>query len=158
MNNILIKTLAFFFIIGLSACSYKPIFSEQNYGFEIEKIILNGEKDINRIINSKLKSIKSDGEIEKERYTLVIQSKKSREIVSKDSKGDPLKFKLIIFVEYEVSKNGNLLLNNKIEKNNVYNNETDKFELEQTEDIILEKLTESISDSLVSSIINLDDN
>ncbi len=158
MNNIFIKTLAFFFIIGLSACSYKPIFSEQNYGFEIEKIILNGEKDINRIINSKLKSIKSDGEIEKERYTLVIQSKKSREIVSKDSKGDPLKFKLIIFVEYEVSKNGNLLLNNKIEKNNVYNNETDKFELEQTEDIILEKLTESISDSLVSSIINLDDN
>ena len=141
MNNIFIKTLAFFFIIGLSACSYKPIFSEQNYGFEIEKIILNGEKDINRIINSKLKSIKSDGEIEKERYTLVIQSKKSREIVSKDSKGDPLKFKLIIFVEYEVSKNGNLLLNNKIEKNNVYNNETDKFELEQTEDIILEKLT-----------------
>ncbi len=158
MNNIFIKTLTFFFIIGLSACSYKPIFSEQNYGFEIEKIILNGEKDINRIINSKLKSIKSDGEIEKERYTLVIQSKKSREIVSKDSKGDPLKFKLIIFVEYEVSKNGNLLLNNKIEKNNVYNNETDKFELEQTEDIILEKLTESISDSLVSSIINLDDN
>ena len=65
---------------------------------------------------------------------------------------------MIIFVEYEVSKNGNLLLNNKIEKNNVYNNETDKFELEQTEDIILEKLTESISDSLVSSIINLDDN
>ena len=158
MNNIFIKTITFFFIIGLSACSYKPIFSEQNYGFEIEKIILNGEKDINRIINSKLKSIKSDGEIEKERYTLVIQSKKSREIVSKDSKGDPLKFKLIIFVEYEVSKNGNLLLNNKIEKNNVYNNETDKFELEQTEDIILEKLTESISDSLVSSIINLDDN
>ena len=158
MNNIFIKILTFFLVIGISACSYKPIFSEQNYGFEIEKIILNGEKDINRIINSKLKSIKSDGEIEKERYTLVIQSKKSREIVSKDSKGDPLKFKLIIFVEYEVSKNGNLLLNNKIEKNNVYNNETDKFELEQTEDIILEKLTESISDSLVSSIINLDDN
>ena len=158
MNNIFIKILTFLLIVNLSACSYKPIFSEQNYGFEIEKIILNGEKDINRIINSKLKSIKSDGEIEKERYTLVIQSKKSREIVSKDSKGDPLKFKLIIFVEYEVSKNGNLLLNNKIEKNNVYNNETDKFELEQTEDIILEKLTESISDSLVSSIINLDDN
>ena len=158
MNNIFIKTITFFFIIGLSACSYKPIFSEQNYGFEIEKIILNGEKDINRIINSKLKSIKSDGEIKKEKYTLVIQSKKNREIVSKDSKGDPLKFKMIIFVEYKVLKNGNLLLNNKIEKNNVYNNVSDKFELEQTEDIILEKLTGIISDSLISSIINLDDN
>ena len=158
MNNIFIKTLTFFFIIGLSACSYKPIFSEQNYGFEIEKIILNGEKDINRVINTKLKSIKSDGKIKKERYTLEIQSKKMREIVSKDSKGDPLKFKMIILVEYKVSKEGNLIFSNKIEKNNVYNNDSDKFELEQTEDIILEKLTGSISDSLISSIINLDDN
>ena len=107
MNNIFIKTITFFFIIGLSACSYKPIFSEQNYGFEIEKIILNGEKDINRIINSKLKSIKSDGEIKKEKYTLVIQSKKNREIVSKDSKGDPLKFKMVISIEYKLSKKGN---------------------------------------------------
>ena len=158
MNNIFIKTITFFFIIGLSACSYKPIFSEQNYGFEIEKIILNGEKDINRIINSKLKSIKSDGEIKKEKYTLVIQSKKNREIVSKDSKGDPLKFKMVISIEYKLSKKGNLILSNKIEKDDVYNNDSDKFELEQTEDIILEKLTGSISDSLISSIINLDDN
>ena len=158
MNNIFIKTITFFLIIGLSACSYKPIFSEQNYGFEIEKIILNGEKDINRIINSKLKSIKSDGEIKKEKYTLVIQSKKNREIVSKDSKGDPLKFKMVISIEYKLSKKGNLILSNKIEKDNVYNNDSDKFELEQTEDIILEKLTGSISDSLISSIINLNDN
>ena len=158
MNNIFIKILTFFLVIGISACSYKPIFSEQNYGFEIEKIILSGEKNINNIINSKLKSIKSDREVEKERYTLEIQSKKIREIVSKDSKGDPLKFKMIIFIEYKVSKNGNILLNNKIEKNNVYNNDSDKFELEQTEDIILEKLTSSISDSLISSIINLNDN
>ena len=158
MNNIIIKTLTFFFIIGLSACSYKPIFSEQKYGFEIEKIILSGEKDINRIINSKLKSIKSDGDKEKEIYTLIIQSKKNREIVSRDSKGDPLKFKLIISIEYKLSKKGNLILSNKIEKNNVYNNDSDKFELEQTEDIILEKLTGIISDSLISSIINLNDN
>ena len=116
------------------------------------------KKNINRIINSKLKSIKSDGENQKERYTLKIQSKKMREIVSKDSKGDPLKFKMIILVEYKVSKEGNLIFSNKIEKNNVYNNDSDKFELEQTEDIILEKLTSSISDSLISSIINLDDN
>ena len=158
MNNIFIKILTFLLIVNLSACSYKPIFSEQNYGFEIEKIILNGEKDINRIINSKLKSIKSDGGKDKERYTLKIQSKKIREIFSKDSKGDPLKFKMVILVEFELSKNGNLLLNSKIEKNNVYNNDSDKFELEQTEDIILAKLTGSISDTLISSIINLNDN
>ena len=63
-----------------------------------------------------------------------------------------------IFVEYKVLNNGNLLIKNVIEKNNVYNNDSDQFNLEQTEDIILENLTESISDILISSIINLDDN
>ena len=65
MNNIFIKTLTFFLIIVHRLVLYKPIFSEQNYGFEIGKIILSGEKNINRIINSKLKSIKSDGENQK---------------------------------------------------------------------------------------------
>ena len=65
---------------------------------------------------------------------------------------------MVISIEYKLSKKGNLILSNKIEKDNVYNNDSDKFELEQTEDIILEKLTGSISDSLISSIINLNDN
>ena len=46
MNNIFLKIL-FFLLIGISACSYKPIFSEKNYNFEIEKIIFRGEKNIN---------------------------------------------------------------------------------------------------------------
>ena len=51
-----------------------------------------------------------------------------------------------------------LLFKNKIEKNNIYNNESDKFKLEQNEKIILENLSEKISDNIISSIINLDDN
>ena len=81
-----------------------------------------------------------------------------REIVSKDTKGDPLKFKMIILVEYKVSKEGNLIFSNKIEKNNVYNNDSDKFELEQTEENIINNISGNISDIIFSSIINLDDN
>ena len=62
MNNLFIKTLTIFLIIGLSGCAYKPIFSEQNYGFEIESIVFNGENIINSIINNKLKFIKNDGD------------------------------------------------------------------------------------------------
>ena len=54
--------------------------------------------------------------------------------------------------------NNDLLLNNKIEKNNVYNNNSDQFELEQKEEIILENLSKSIGDTIISSIINLNDN
>ena len=50
MNNFLLKYLAVFFIVTLSSCSYKPIFSESNYNFEINEIIFIGEKYINRII------------------------------------------------------------------------------------------------------------
>ena len=158
MNKIFIKTSILFLIILLTACSYKPIFSEKNYGFEIEEINLVGERNVNRIIKNKLKFIKSTGEKEKKRYTIEIKSKKSKKILSKDAKGDPLKFEMNILVEYKVLNNGNLLIKNVIEKNNVYNNDSDQFNLEQTEDIILENLTESISDNLISSIINLDDN
>ena len=70
MNKFLVKVIILFFVISASACSYKPIFSEKEYGFEIEEIIIDGEKDINRIINNKLKFIKSTGKKEKKRYTI----------------------------------------------------------------------------------------
>ena len=140
MNKILINTAAIFLLIFLTACSYKPIFSEKNYGFEIEKIILNGEKDVNRIINNNLKFIKSTEDKKKKRYTIEVKSEKIRRIVSKDSKGDPLKFEINIQVEYKIKNNGKILLTNKIEKDNIYNNDSDQFKLEQTEDIILENL------------------
>ena len=65
---------------------------------------------------------------------------------------------MVILVECKIFNNGNLLQNNKIEKNNVYNNDSDQFKLEQTEDIIVKNLAESASDILISSIINLNDN
>ena len=158
MNKILIKIIALFFVISTSACSYKPIFSEKEYGFEIEEIVLDGEKNINRIINNKLKFIKSTGEKEKKKYKIEIKTEKKIDIVSKDSKGDPLKFEMSILVEYNIINNGDMLLSSEIEKNNVYNNDSDQFKLEQTEDIILKNLSDSASDIIISSIINLDDN
>ena len=158
MNKSLVKIIILFFVISTSACSYKPIFSEKEYGFEIEEIILIGEKNINRIVNNKLKFVKSTGKKEKKKYTIEIKSEKKIEIVSKDSKGDPLKFEMSILIEYNILNDENLLLSSKIEKNNVYNNDSDQFELEQTEDIILKNLSDSASDIIISSIINLDDN
>ena len=158
MNKILVKVIILLFIISASACSYKPIFSEKEFGFEIEEVILDGEKNINRIINDKLKFIKSTEEKGKKRYTIEIKTEKKIEIVSKDSKGDPLKFEMSILVEYNIINGGSLMLSSKIEKNNVYNNDSDQFKLEQTEDIILKNLSDNASDIIISSIINLDDN
>ena len=142
----------------LSACSYKPIFSENNYNFEINEIVFTGERYINRIIKNNLDLIKKEDKQRKRAYNLLIQTSKKKIIVSKDSKGDPLKFDLIVRTYFEISHNEKLLLKKELIKNNVYNNDVDKFNLEQNEKIILENLSKKISENIISSIINLDDN
>ena len=158
MNKIFYKIIILFFIFGLTSCSYEPIFLEKNYDFEIKEVILSGNKDINRIIKNKFNFVKSNEDNKNKNYIIQINTKKNKETISKDSKGDPLKFEIIILVEYKVISDGKIILNNKIEKNNIYNNDSDQFKLEQTEEIILENLSESISGIIISSIINLNDN
>ena len=158
MNKILIKIIIFFLLFVITACSYKPIFLEKSYDFEINEIFLTGDKDINRTIKNKLKFIKNNQNESKKKYNINIESTKNREIVSKDSKGDPVKFEINILVQYKIINNSNILLISEIEKKNIYNNDSDQFKLEQTENIILQNLSESIGDSIISSIINLDDN
>ena len=63
-----------------------------------------------------------------------------------------------IIVEFIVIDNGSLILQKKIEKNNIYNNDTDLFELERNEKNIINNISGNISDIIFSSIINLDDN
>ena len=158
MNKTLAKFVLVFMILGLTSCSYSPIFSEKNYNFEINEIVLTGEKDINKILREKFNRIKNNQSLDKKEYKLLINSKKERNIVSKNSKGDPLTFELIIIVQYEIIFNKNLILKKTIEKNNIYNNDSDLFKLEQSEKIIIDNISENISDNIISSIINLDDN
>ena len=158
MNKTLAKFVLVFMILGLTSCSYSPIFSEKNYNFEINEIVLTGEKDINKILREKFNRFQNNQNLEKKEYKLLINSKKERSIVSKNSKGDPLKFELIIKVEYEIIFNENLILKKTIEKNNIYNNDSDLFKLEQSEKIIIDNISGNISDNIISSIINLDDN
>ncbi len=158
MNKIFYKIIILFFIFGLTSCSYKPIFLEKNYDFRIKEVILSGNKDINRIIKNKLNLVKSNDDNQNKNYIIELNTKKNRETISKDSKGDPLKFQITIVVNYKIISEENLILDNKIEKSNIYNNDSDQFKLEQTEEIIIENLSESISGIIISSIINLNDN
>ena len=158
MNKFYIKYVSVILLFILTSCSYQPIFSQKSYNFEIDKIKYSGEKQINNIIKNKLNLIKNNEGQGDKKYNLTINSYKERLIVSKDSKGDPLKFELIVTINYEVAHNDNLLLVKTISKNNIYNNVVDKFKLEQNEKIIIENLSEKISEIIISSMINLDDN
>ena len=158
MNRIFSKIVIVVLILFTTSCSYKPVFSEKNYNFQIDKLILTGDKDINRVIDRKFTMIKKKQNSDKKKFSVVINSVKNKEIISNDSKGDPLKFEIDIFVTYKILENEKIILEREIEKKNIYNNKSDKFELDQNEKNITTNLSENISDNIISSIINLNDN
>ena len=158
MNKLLNKIIVFFYIFFLISCAYEPVFKQGIYNFEIDKITMIGEKKINRTIENKLSLIKKGNNSDKRKYNILIESEKKRLIISNDSKGDPLKFEMVLTINFKLIDNGILVLDKNIIKKNIYNNESDKFELEQNEDIILENLSNKVSDLIISSIINFNDN
>ena len=156
--NKFFKILTFFFLIFIvSACSYEQIFFKKNYDFKIEEIILSGDKNVNSIIDSKLKFFGNNSENYNKIYLLNIYTDKRKRIISKDSKGNPLKFEISITTSYEVMDLEKTLIKRIINKKNNYNNESDKFKLEQSEKIIVENLSERIVEEIISSLINLND-
>ena len=160
MNRLIIKIIFLIYISFSLSCSYEPLYSGKSYNFGIEKINFEekGEKDANTIIENKFKLIKEVNDKNFRKYNLLIKTSKIKKIVSKNSKGDPVKFELVLIADFDVIENEKILLSKKIERKNIYDNKSDKFKLEQTEKIIIENLARSISDMILSSIIILNDN
>ena len=160
MNRLIIKTIFLIYISFSLSCSYEPLYSGKSYNFGIEKINFEekGEKDANTIIENKFKLIKEVNDKNFRKYNLLIKTSKIKKIVSKNSKGDPVKFELVLIADFDVIENEKILLSKKIERKNIYDNKSDKFKLEQTEKIIIENLASSISDMILSSTIILNDN
>ena len=160
MNRLIIKIIFLIYISFSLSCSYEPLYSGKSYNFGIEKINFEekGEKDANSIIENKFKLIKEVNDKNFRKYNLLIKTSKIKKIVSKNSKGDPVKFELVLIADFDVIENEKILLSKKIERKNIYDNKSDKFKLEQTEKIIIENLASSISDMILSSIIILNDN
>ena len=147
MNRIINYTLLFFLFL-LSSCAYEPILNNKHHNFSINVDKINGDQKINSIIVNNFYNLKG----KEKKYDLTISSTKVKNIISKDSKGDPAIFELIINVNYSVKKDGKTLVVNKINRTATYNNITDKFELENYEKNIISNLSTSISDKILFSI------
>ena len=155
----LLKIIKLSLIISIiTGCAYEPIFLKKSYDFKIEEIIFSGDRIINSNINRKLKFKKDNEKIYKKSYVIYIDTRKEKNIISKNSEGDPSKFEILITTNYEIINEQKTIIKRSIKQKNIYNNESDKFKLEQSEKIIIENLSEKISDTIISSIINLNDN
>ena len=149
------KTIQILFVLIflISGCSYEPIFMSKKYDFKFEEIISEGDINVNKIIKKNL--LERSSEISEINYILNIISKREKEVISSNTKGDPLVYKLKVNLKYYLYLNDKLIIENQIFKQTNYNNINDKFELSKYEDNILKNLSESISSELLVSITTL---
>ena len=143
-------------VILITGCSYKPILSKQSYDFSVEKVELNGDKEVNYIIKEHLINLKNQNT--KNKYYVQIETSKIKNIISNDSKGDPSKLEIIISSTFQISNSEKLLIKRKAAMKNIYNNISDKLKLNEYELYIINNLSQRISDILISTIININDN
>ena len=100
MNKIKKYTILFFLVL-LSNCAYEPLLNNKNYDFSIIVEKVDGDEKINSIIINNFNNLKG----KEKKYNLNLSSTKIKNVISKDSKGDPAIFELIINVNYSFKKN-----------------------------------------------------
>ena len=151
------KTLSLFVILFiLNGCGFKPILIGSDYNFLIKIDSMSGSGEINSKIENKLKVL--DGT--KKLFNLSLNSRETKNVLSKDSKGDPNILELVINLNYKLSTNGKILVNKSLTQRSSYNNISDKFELSKSEDILKDNLVENLVSDIINSATNLmiDDN
>ena len=143
MKKLIIIAIALF---TLNNCGYTPIYLSKNNNFYIEEISQGNKNKLNSEIINIIK--KNSNQNSKNTLVLMISSNKKIDIITKDKKGDPSKFQMIILL------NINILKKNKYEMNKTksfstnfnYNNNVNKFTLKQyekeIENILINKVVE----------------
>lgn len=145
-------TLSLFFLLFfLNGCGYKPILKGIDYDFTIKVGTNTGDKQINSKVENKIKIV--DGT--KRTFNLDFSSKETKNIISKDSKGDPNILELVININYKLSENGKILVHRSYTQRSTYNNISDKFELSKSEEILRNNLVENLVSDIINSASNL---
>ena len=146
----------FILLFFLNGCGFKPILTESDYNFLIRIDSMSGNGELNSKIENKLKVL--DGT--KKLFNLSLNSRETKNVLSKDAKGDPNILELVINLNYKLSTNGKILVNKSLTQRSSYNNISDKFELSKSEDILKDNLVENLVSDIINSATNLmiDDN
>ena len=148
----------FFLIFFFSSCGYTPIYlNSSKINFEISNFRINGNNEINHIVQNKLnKYINND---HKKKYDVEILTNYEKVSVAKDATGNTTNFKLIIdlnlnYMEIDMpqkDKRKNILfseeLNIKRNQNNYEQNNYEQNMIKNMTEILTEKIILHLSRS-----------
>ena len=144
--------LSFIFILlFISGCGYKPILIGSDYDFSINVENSSGNESINSKIENKLKVLNGI----KRNFKLDFASNETKNILSKDSKGDPTILEIVISLKYKLLEDSKVLVNRSLTQRSTYNNISDKFELSKSEEILKDNLVENLVSDIINSASNL---
>ena len=136
------KFFILIYVIFLWVCGYQPLYqnlSNTDYNILIKEI--NGDRDINNLLVSKLKSYNSNNT--NKNYEITINSIYNKEIVAKDTTGAASEYKIIVSVNFKI-------IGNKFNKDL---NFTEDFNMKSLSDKLEENDYEkNIKSTLINSI------
>mgnify|MGYP006075910481 FL=1 len=137
-------------IFAITSCGFQPIhLSKDTPNFAINEITEEGDKNINKKILLKI-NLKNQNK-SKNKYNLAIKSSKKNEVISRDTNGNPLTYKISIQVEIILSDLEDPKIIFKQKSFNAsfnYNDKGSKFSLSQyikiTESNLVDKVSKDI--------------
>ena len=132
----------------LVSCGFKPIYNSKNSNFQIIEIKNKNESKNSFAIENMVMSLSNKNALRK--IKLEMDYKQSITTILKDSKGDPSKKKLSIIVNLKVkNERDNVLTNKNYNEEFSYDVQSDKFNMSQYEDNIINNLNNKISNDII---------
>ena len=140
--------LIIIFSVILSNCGFKPIYKSKNSNFQIIEIKNKNKNKNSFSIENMVMSLSNKNALRT--VKLEIDYKQSFTTILKDSKGDPSKKKLSINVNLIVkNEKNNVLTSKNFEEEFSYDVQSDKFNLSQYENNIINNLNNKISNDII---------
>jgi len=145
INKKLFAVITFIFLLS---CGYQPIFSSVENTFSINKIEVAERNNINTKIKNALKFYRKNNKT-KTFYDLKISSIRSKNVLSKDSRGDPKIFLLNVSIKINVIENNLLKYEKTFNKTESYNTNSNKFQLKKYEDQIASNMVNKMIEEII---------
>lgn len=144
----MIRKIFILFIVVLSSCGYEPLYSNKVSSDLSFKIIeLQGNKNVNRSIISAMSFKKNSINFSHKKLTLV--SKKEILETSKNEKGKPNSFKMILELNFKIEDKQNNFKEKIVVKEFSYKNMDNKFDLSKYEMDVEDDLIDQIIEEIV---------
>ena len=150
------KKLIIFFLIPivlLYGCGFEAVYSVKNTNFRFSEIKTNDET-VSAILKNNLSNYYSS-DLEKTDFKIKINLEQSRNIKSKNKKGEALVYSIVINGEILIYRNEKLESTFNVNEFFDYQNTSNKFDLSEYEANITRNLTTKISNELIIKMIGL---